>query len=292
MAKENTCKLHIDLFLTGVIRIRRILSWVLQICRSGSVITKFVKTHINLVTGSEHRGERVRSWTGMKPSLRRILDAFLAAAAEDLAAKAPVTDVNRANETTPVDLSKVAGGEAETAAMDVRVMLDTNVAIVSVAAVTAAGNDTVIGETTENDMSAAKTTADPWVASEITAVIDKLAPVTSARDENVVNETAVDSVDSSANLVGDETAVVVMEVEEICLPPDLFCVCLGEPDLGLHAADIPCGRCEQVTTGRYGRHHRGHFPKAFVFCLFGEPRRAGTFGSKILSCQIRISVHC
>jgi hypothetical protein len=205
--------------------------------------------NIYVVTGSEHRGERVRSWTSMKPRLRRILVEFLAAAAENSAAKAPVTDVNRTTETTPADLSKVVGVEAETTAIDVRVMLNTGEAIVNVAAGEAAGNDTVIGETTKNDVSAEKTTADPWIASEITAVIDKLAPVTSARGETVVNETAVDSVDSSENLVGDETTVV-MEVEEICLPPDLFCVCLGEPDLGLHAADIPCSRCEQVNSVR------------------------------------------
>ncbi len=186
----------------------------------------------------------------MKPSLRRILDAFLAAAAEDLAAKAPATDVNRTTETTPADLSKVVGFDTETTSLDVRE------AIVSVAAGLVAGNDTVIGETTEKDVSAEKTTADSCLASEITAVIDKLAPVTSARDENAVNETAtaVNSVGSSANLVGNDTAVV-MDMEEICLPPDLFCVCLGEPDLGLHAADIPCSRCEQVI--RYGRHRGG-----------------------------------
>jgi hypothetical protein len=186
----------------------------------------------------------------MKPRLRRILDSFLEAEDENMAAKAPATNVNRTTETTPADLSKVVREEAETTTMDVRMMLDTNVAIVSVAAgIAAAGNDTVICESTEKYVSAEKTSADPWLASEITAVIDKLAPVTSARDENAVNETAtaVNSVGSSANFVGDETAVV-MEVEEICLPPDLFCVCLGEPDLGLHAADIPCSRCEQVNT--------------------------------------------
>jgi hypothetical protein len=177
----------------------------------------------------------------MKPSLRRILDTFLAVADDNLAAKSPVTDVNSAAETTPADL----GLDTETKSLDVRE------AIVSVAAGTAAGNDPVIGETAEKDVSDEKTSADPCVASEITAVIDKLAPVTSARGEKVVNETAVavDSVGSSENLVGDETAVV-MEMEEICLPSDLFCVCLGEPDLGLHAADIPCSRCEQVTTVR------------------------------------------
>ncbi len=247
-------KLHIDLFHTAVIRIRRILIRVLRFNWCGSMQTWI---RIYLVTGSEHRGERVRSWASMKPSLRRILDAFLAVADENLAAKAPVTDVNRTTETTPADLSKVVEVEAETTSMDVRVMLDTRRAIVSVAAGIAAGNDTVIGELTEKNVSTEKTSVGPWVASETSAVIDKLAPVTSARDENVVNETAV-AVDSfgktSESLVGDETAVV-MEVEEICLPPDLFCVCLGEPDLGLHAADIPCSRCEQVI--RYGRHGGG-----------------------------------
>jgi hypothetical protein len=179
----------------------------------------------------------------MKPRLRRILDAFLAAADENSAAKAPATDVNRKTEKTLMDFRKVVGLDTETTSMDVRE------AIVSVAAGIAAGNDTVIGETTEKDVSAEKTTADLWLASEITGVIDKCSAVTSANGENVVNETRVDSVDSSANLVGNETAVV-MEVEEICLPPDLFFVCLGEPDLGLHAADIPCSRCEQVTTVR------------------------------------------
>jgi len=187
----------------------------------------------------------------MKPRLRRILDEFLAAAAENLAAKAPATDVNSAAEATPADLSIVAGEEAETTTMDVRVMLDTRRAIVSVAAGKAAGKDTVIGETTEKDVSAEKAGVDPRLASEIAGVIDKFSAVTSARDENVVNNIAMaaDSFDSSDNLAGEETAVV-MEVEEICLPPDLFCVCLGEPDLGLHAADIPCGRREQVTTVR------------------------------------------
>jgi hypothetical protein len=222
--------------------------------------------NIYLLTGSEHRGERVRSWASMKPRLRRILDSFLAVADENVAAI-------RTTEATPADLSKVVGGEAETTAIDVRGMLNTRRAIGSVAVSIAAGNDTVIGETTEKDVSAEKTTADPWLASEITAVIDKLAPVTSARGENVVNETAMggDSVDSSENLVSDETAVV-MEVEEICLPPDLFCVCLGEPDLGLHAADIPCSRCEQVHT----------FKKHLCFVYF-DPHRSGTFGSKFLS---------
>jgi hypothetical protein len=39
------------------------------------------------------------------------------------------------------------------------------------------------------------------------------------------------------------------EVDEIHLPPHLYCVCLGEPDLGLCATNIPCSRCGQVEWG-------------------------------------------
>jgi hypothetical protein len=63
---------------------------------------------------------------------------------------------------------------------------------------------------------------------------------------------AIEASGDAASVTGTKSAEdssclpVGGEVEEIHLPPHLFCVCLGEPELGLYAADIPCNRCEQV----------------------------------------------
>ena len=94
--------------------------------------------YLLIISGSAHREERDRSWTSSKSQLRLILEDFLAAVAEPLAA----------------------------------------------------------------------TASDPVKAESITEV--------------------------------------VQEVEKILLPPDLYCICLGEPELGLQAANIPCSRCGQV----------------------------------------------
>jgi hypothetical protein len=63
----------------------------------------------------------------------------------------------------------------------------------------------------------------------------------------------------------------VGEVEEIHLPPHLFCVCLGEPELGLYAADIPCKSCGQVRNVSF------YFssPYRYFVCLFFTTRVSG-----------------
>ena len=103
-----------------------------------------------IISGSAHREERDRSWTSSKSQLRLILEDFLAAVAEPLAATA----------SDPVKEPSAAAA------------------------------------------------SDPVKAESITEV--------------------------------------VQEVEKILLPPDLYCICLGEPELGLQAANIPCSRCGQV----------------------------------------------
>lgn len=91
---------------------------------------------------------------------------------------------------------------------------------------------------------------DPVGGSAIAENRDNATEV-SGNPKEVVTETrevrgSTKEVGAGAEKAGVEAVEVTGEVEEVSLPPHLFCICLGEPELGLQATDIPCTRCGQV----------------------------------------------